>query len=218
MPHKGAKRGNSINSAAMMGAPSSISRPAVLMGTLSGGLPAGICALTTAASSPHSPSNMASASAKLCPNKKWVMMMKKPKKNTTKASRRARSSRVFRQSSTTARVTPPSRPAKVLWLTQVPSMAAANSATRQAKPGKGLFCQANTARQSNTPAAKALHHSGRCAACGAITHAITPSKNRVSRVSRGRLTKRWRTRAQAELEEGDKIAIARKDTAPRTGA
>ena len=56
---------------------------------------------------------MAAAVNSDCEKKKLVNMVKKHRKNTTKASRRARNSSVLSVSSTTISVTPGSRPSTV---------------------------------------------------------------------------------------------------------
>ena len=61
MPHSGASRGNSTNSTAMTGAPSSAIQPAVRAAVSSGGLPTGMWALTSAVSRPSSATSMAAA-------------------------------------------------------------------------------------------------------------------------------------------------------------
>jgi hypothetical protein len=56
---------------------------------------------------------MAAAVASDCEKKKFVSIVKKPRKKMTKASRRARSSSVLSASSATISVTPASRPSSV---------------------------------------------------------------------------------------------------------
>jgi hypothetical protein len=113
VPHSGARRGNSMNSASMIGAPSNAMPPAVRAACASGGRPTGMWALTSAVSRPSSASSIATAVSRVCDWKKLVSMAKKPRKKTTKASRRARSSIVLSASSTTTNVTPASRPSRV---------------------------------------------------------------------------------------------------------
>ena len=66
VPHSGAKRGKSKNSTTMMGAPSSAIQPAVLAATRRGGLPTGMCALTSTVSRPNKPINMLAAVTNDC--------------------------------------------------------------------------------------------------------------------------------------------------------
>ena len=192
MPHSGAMRGNSTNSASMMGAPSSAMVPAVRSDCASGGRPTGMCALTSAVSSPSSAISMATAVGSDCEKKKLLSMVKKPRKKITRASRRARASSVFRASSTTTSATPASRPRMVRWVTSVAPTASASRASSTQRWGRGRAVQASQPRHSSRPAASALVHSGRWPACGAITQAITASRNSVSRASRGRLARVWR--------------------------
>ena len=65
-PHSGAMRGNSMNSTTMMGAPSSAICPAVFAASTKGGLPTGMCALTSAVSRPSSPTTMLKAVSRDC--------------------------------------------------------------------------------------------------------------------------------------------------------
>ena len=152
-----------------------------------------MCALTKAVSKPSSASSMAKAVSSDCEKKKLLSMQKNPKKNTTKASRWARSSRVLRASKITIMVTPASRPSRVRWVAQVALMATTKIKASHQWLGKGLDCQASAPRQSNTKATRALHHTGRCPTCGSTTMAITASKNRVSRLSRGKFGKVLKT-------------------------
>ena len=107
-PHKGAMRGNSINSTTMTGAPITAMLPAVRAAAHSGGLPTGMCAITSDVSSPHTASKMPAAVSRLCEYKKCVSNVNRLKKNTTNASRRARSSSVLSASMTTTSVMPAS--------------------------------------------------------------------------------------------------------------
>jgi hypothetical protein len=66
VPHSGASRGNSMNSASMIGAPASAIQPAVRAACISGGRPTGMCALTSAVSRPSSASSMVSAVSSDC--------------------------------------------------------------------------------------------------------------------------------------------------------
>ena len=192
IPHKGASLGNSRNSAAITGAPSSTMKPAVRAACASGGLPTGMWALTSAVSSPISPSNMAAAVGSDCEKKKLVSIVKKPRKKMTKMSRRARSSRVLSASSTTTSVTPASRPSTVRWVTRVAPIATASRPSSHQVPGRGLALTASQPRQASTAPASVLHQSGRLPTCGRITHPITSSRNSVSRLSRGSAARRAR--------------------------
>ena len=113
-------------------------------------------------------------------------MVKKPRKNTTSASRRARSSSVFSVSSITTSVTPASRPSSVRCEAQVPASVMTSSTMSHQRPGSGRAVTASQPRHTSTPAASALAQIGKCATCGKITQPITASKNSVSRASRGR--------------------------------
>ena len=192
MPHSGAMRGNSKNSAAMMGAPSSAMVPARRNACASGGRPTGMWALTSAVSSPSSATSMATAVGSDCEKKKLLSIVKKPRKNTTMASRRARTSSVLSASSITMSVTPASRPRMVWWVNRVPATATASNPATAQRPGSCRPFQASQPRHSSTAPAIRLAHAGRWATCGAITQAITTSRNSVSRVSRGNVARVWR--------------------------
>ncbi|MNT11429.1 hypothetical protein D3C72_1463080 [compost metagenome] len=113
-PHSGDMRGKSTNRASVSGAPMAIifsDRPAAY---LSEGWPTGMCALTKAVSRPTRPIAMARAVSSDCECRKLASSAKKPRKNTTMASRRARISRVLSASSMLMRVTPASEPTMVL--------------------------------------------------------------------------------------------------------
>ncbi len=111
-PQSGPTRGNSTNSSAITGAPSSAVRAARPLAWRRLGWPTGMCASTSAVSSPQIEISIATATASDCEYRKCVRMMKKPRKKTTKASRRARSSSVFSAISATASVTPGSLPSR----------------------------------------------------------------------------------------------------------
>ena len=66
VPHSGAKRGNSRNSANMIGAPASAIQPAVRAACASGGRPTGMWALTSAVKRPSSASSIMAAVASDC--------------------------------------------------------------------------------------------------------------------------------------------------------
>ena len=112
-PHSGPMRGNSANINTISGAPSSAVRAASEPARLRLGRPTGMLASTSAVSSPHTDTSMAAATAIDCEYRKCVRIKKKPRKNTTKASRRARSSSIFSAISATAIVTPASLPSSV---------------------------------------------------------------------------------------------------------
>ena len=61
MPHKGDSLGNSKNITTMTGVPSKAIHAAVLAACASGGLPIGICALTSTVSNPSNPISMLAA-------------------------------------------------------------------------------------------------------------------------------------------------------------
>ena len=185
-----------MNSAAMMGAPSSAMVNAVRNACARGGRPTGMWALTSAVSMPSSASSMAAAVSSDCELKKLLIMVKKPRKKMTSASRRARNSRVFRAKRAITSVTPASRPTNVPCEKTVP--ATARGASRPEliqRLGRGRLCQASHPRHTSTPAASSVVHTGRVGTCGAITQAITTSKNSVSRASRGNWARVWRSEA-----------------------
>ena len=186
MPHSGAMRGNSTNSSAIRGAPSSIMCAAVRMAWVNGGRPTGMWALTSAVSRPSNATSMAAATGRACEKKKLASSVKKPRKNTTMASRRARSSSVLSASSITISVTPASRPTMVPCDSSVSSTTSANSTAVSQRPGSGRLPLASQARQTSSVAVMALAQAGRCAASGAMQQAMTASRNSVSRASRGR--------------------------------
>ncbi|MNS90291.1 hypothetical protein D3C72_1243410 [compost metagenome] len=66
VPHSGAKRGNSRNSASITGAPASAIQPAMRAACISGGRPTGMWALTSAVSRPSSASSMVKAVSSDC--------------------------------------------------------------------------------------------------------------------------------------------------------
>ena len=111
--HKGPTRGNSRNSATITGMPNSVARAARPPASRSAGRPTGMCASTSAVSRPQTAMIMAAATGSVCEYRKLVSTRKKPRKNTTSASRRARSSRVLSTISITSRVTPASLPSSV---------------------------------------------------------------------------------------------------------
>jgi hypothetical protein len=136
---------------------------------------------------------MAAAVSRDWEKKKFVSIVKKPRKKITKASRRARNSRVLSASSTTIRVTPASRPSKVRWVHSVAPIVRASKASRQPRLGRWRPATASQPRQISTPPARAVHHRGRWPTCGITTQAITTSRNRVSLVSRGNVVRRFNT-------------------------
>jgi hypothetical protein len=184
-PQSGARRGNSKNSSTMTGAPNRVIEPAMRAACSKGGLPTGIWALTRAVRRPSSAISMAPAVKSDCEKKKLLSIMKKLRKNTTKASRRARSSSVFKASSTTIRVRPASRPSRVLWVNSVAPTVSTSSNQSHQRAGNGRSVTASQPRHSMTAPLSRLHHSGRWLTCGNTTQAITPSMNSVSRLSRG---------------------------------
>ena len=188
-PHSGAMRGNSTNSAAMMGAPSSAMRPAMRSDCARGGRPTGIWAFTSAASSPSSASSMAAATGRAWEKKKLDSSVKKPRKNTTMASRRPCSSSVLRPSSITISVTPASRPRIVRCVSSVAPRTSVSSRPITQRPGSGRPRQASCPRQASSARQMAVAQGGRWPVSGSTIQAITPSRNSVSRVSRGMLAR-----------------------------
>ena len=112
-PHSGPMRGKSTNSSTMIGAPKAAVRAASHEAWRRLGWPTGMCASTSAVSKPHTETSIASATTSDCEYRKWVSTMKKPRKKTTKASRRARSSSVFSAISATSKVMPGSLPSRL---------------------------------------------------------------------------------------------------------
>ena len=112
-PHSGAMRGNSMNISTISGAPKKAVRADSQPTCLRLGRPTGMLANTSEVSSPHTDTNIATPTAIDCEYKKWVRIKKKPRKNTTKASRRARASSIFKAVSATVMVTPGSLPSTV---------------------------------------------------------------------------------------------------------
>jgi hypothetical protein len=173
----------------MMGAPMAAMPAAMRAACASEGRPTGMWAFTSAVSRPSSASRMPAAVGSDCEWKKCVSRVKKARKNTTKASRRARISSVLSASSTTMSVTPASCPKRVLCVAQVAASVSASRPMRHGQPGSGRPRSAKVVRQTSTPAASAVHHHGMWPTCMAITQAITASRNRVSRVSLGKAVK-----------------------------
>ena len=149
-----------------------------------------MCALTSAVNRPSMATSMAAAVSRDCEKKKLVSIVKKLRKKTTKASRRARNSSVLSVSNTTISVTPASRPSRVRCVNRVAPMVRTSRTASHQRDGKGRAVQASQPRQSSTPAASRLHQTGRLPICGRITQAITASRNSVSRPSRGRFFSR----------------------------
>jgi hypothetical protein len=174
-PHSGPMRGNSRNSATITGAPSNAARAATLAAWRSGGLPTGMCASTSAVSRPHTDSSMAAAVATDCEYRKFVNTRKKPRKKTTSASRRARSSSVFSAISTTSMVTPASLPKSVRSVHSVSIAATSSTPATAQRLGSGPLLKARRTRQNSINAVRAMHHGARCAMCGAMVQAITAS-------------------------------------------
>ena len=160
-PHSGLMRGNSTNMMAISGAPSSAVLPASRAAMRSDGLPTGMLASTSALSKPHTDTSIASATSRLCEYRNCVRIRKKPRKNTTNASRRARSSSVLRAISDTAMATPGSLPSRV-WNDHSVSPAASTSTPSSVqRPGSADPLSASRARASSTAALSAAHHGGR---------------------------------------------------------
>ena len=147
-------------------------------------------ALTSTVKSPSVPRTMLKAVSKDCECKKLLIMQKKPRKNTTKASRRARNSIVLRVRSTTSSVIPASRPSRVLWVNHVAAKVAARRPSNHHRPGNGRLWTASQPRHSRTVPAHAPLHNGRWGSWGIKTEAMTSNRNKVSRLSRGRLCRR----------------------------
>ena len=170
----------------MIGAPRRAIQPAVRAACSKGGRPTGMWLLTSAVSSPSNDTSMAAAVNRLCEKKKLLSRVKKPKKKMTNASRRARISSVFNASNTTIKVTPASRPNRVRKLSSVAAMASSNRPISHQREGSGSERTAITPRQKSNSPVMMLHHTGRFSTWGATVQAITTSRNRVSRASRGK--------------------------------
>ncbi len=174
-PHSGPMRGNSRNSATISGAPSNAARAATLPAWRSDGLPTGMCASTSAVSRPHTDSSMAAAVSSDCEYRKFVSTRKKPRKNTTSASRRARNSSVFSDISTTSMVTPASLPKSVRSVHSVSTAATSSTPATAQRLGSGALLSARCARQNSMRPVSAMHQGARCAVCGRIVQPITAS-------------------------------------------
>ncbi|CAM3693118.1 Secreted protein [Paracidovorax anthurii] len=212
MPQSGAMRGKSTNSASITGAPSSAMRPASRSGSASGGRPTGMCALTSAASRPSSATSIAAAVASDCEKKKLLSIVKKPRKKITMASRRARSSSVLSASSITISVTPASRPTMVRCDATVSTTEAASSRPSIQCPGSGCARSARAPRQASRPAASRPVHTGTWGTSGSMIQPTVTSRKSVSRVSRGRLARVWRSAVMAgwaaEAPRGVRVGVA----------
>ena len=184
-PHSGAMRGKNMNSATITGVPNRAMRAAARSASANGGRPTGMWALISAVSKPTSATSMAMAVGMDCEKKKLLSIVKKPRKKITMASRRARASSVLSASSMAIRVTPASRPRMVRKLASVAATASTRSATSSQRGGRLRPPSARPARQASSRQENAPAHSGRCANSGSSTQAITPSRNSVSRASRG---------------------------------
>ena len=143
-------------------------------------------ASTSAVSRPHTDTSIAAATSSDCEYRKWVRIRKKPRKNTTKASRRARSSSVLSAIRLTIIVTPASLPSRVWCVHSVRPAASTSAAISTQRPGNAAFVNASHARQASTTPVSTLHHTGKCDRCGSTVQPITASRNKVSRASRGR--------------------------------
>ena len=132
------------------------------------------------------PLRQAAAVPRDCELRKFVSTTKKPRKNSTIASRRARSSSVFSASSTTSIDTPASRPMSVPSCQAVAAAASPSSATTVQRPGRGLPVRVRCTRQASTAATPMPNHAGRRSRCGATVQAATATRNSVSRLSRGK--------------------------------
>ena len=185
-PHSGPTRGNSRNNATISGAPSKAARAATAPAWRNGGLPTGMCASTSAVSSPHTDSIIAAAVSSDCEYRKFVNTRKKPRKKTTIASRRARSSSVFSAISTTSMVTPASLPKSVRSVHSVSAAATISTPATAQRLGSVPLVSARCTRQNNITPVSAMHQGARCARCGSKVQPITASWNNVSRLSRGR--------------------------------
>jgi hypothetical protein len=185
-PHSGAMRGNSTNSSTITGRPSAVVLAARRAAMAMLGTPVGICASTTAARSPHSDSSAPAAVSSDCEYRNCVSTRKKPRKNTTKASRRARSSSVLSAISTVSSVMPASRPISVRKVSQVSTAYTSAMASKAQRLGSGRWRQAMWARQASTRPVRPVAHSGRWLACGAMTAVMTANRKKLSRASRGR--------------------------------
>ena len=160
-PHSGLMRGNSTNISTISGAPSSAVLPASRAAMPSDGLPTGMLASTSALSSPHTDTSIARPTSRFCEYRNCVRIRKKPRKNTTNASRRARSSSVLMAINDTTIATPGSRPSKDWNDHSVSPVASSSTASSTQRPGNAAPVSASQARASSTVAVSAAHHGGR---------------------------------------------------------
>jgi hypothetical protein len=159
MAHKGATRGKSRNSATTSGRPVSRRRAERANACRNGGRPAGCFmsrfrfsgrwANTSAATSNHTAMPMASAVTSDCECRKLASTRKNPRKKTTVASRRVRSSRVLSADITTSSVTPAEDSSKDWWLASVPAEAPSSASTSNQRDGSAPLRQASHARQAS---------------------------------------------------------------------
>ena len=171
----------------MIGAPSSAIQPAVRAACSSGGLPTGMCALTSAVSRPSSASSIAKAVSSDCEIEEVREHREEAQEEDHEGvAPRAQLQRLERQQDHDQRDAGVAARAACGGSTQV-----ATSVTRQQADAaticraSGLACTASVPRHSSTTAASALHHQGRLATCGSSTQPMTASRNSVSRASRG---------------------------------
>ena len=190
-------RGNSKNSSSISGSPHSAARAATVAARHSGGRPTGMCDSASAVSRPHTATSSHKPVSSDCEYRKLVSTRKKPRKKTTSASRRARSSSVFSAISTTSMVMPASLPSRVLSPHSVRPAASTSTAAISQRPGRAAPTRASRARHNSSATVRLPHHSGKCSRCGVLAHASTPRWKRVSRASRGRCCARSRRARKA---------------------
>jgi hypothetical protein len=189
-----------------------------------------MCASASAVSSPHTETSIASAVSSDCEYRKLVSTRKKPRKKTTIASRRARSSSVFSAISTTSIVTPASLPSSVRFGPQ-----------RQAggqQPAPPPASSGWAARRRPAPAAPrhdrispAMPHAPGCQVARMRHDGPADDgelEQRVARVARQlrqafsmrerRVPRQWPQRQQLERGAAVRVALARRQLAHRAGA
>ena len=108
--HSGPKRGKNTYSASITGTPITRHREAAPRAASKVGRPTVRCASTSELSSPSTAATISTAMKMACENRNCVRIRKKPREVMTKASRRARSSKVLSAARMVTSVTPACRP------------------------------------------------------------------------------------------------------------
>ena len=174
-PQSGPRRGNSTNSTNITGSPRPAARADRPAARLRAGRPTGMWASTWAVSRPHTAIKSHKPVSRDCEYKKCVSTRKKPRKNTTRASRRARSSKVLSDISTTSSVMPAALPSKVFSPQKVSADAAMSKLLMTQRLGSAAAVKARRARQASRVTDITPHQGGRCSRWGAMVQAMTAS-------------------------------------------